>query len=861
MLRTTAALLTMALSPISALGADLAVRVRDTAGVARNGEVVRSGIPIPRALNLRSTAGLAVVDSGATAIPAQFHILARWNAGLSDVSAPIQWLLVFFPATVAANGTSAYRLVLDGSVSTPPPAQPLRVTQTGNRVVVETGAATFTIDADRSSLFEEIRRGAAPLVTGGSLTLRANDRDAAQSVLRRLTVERAGPVAATVVIDGAYDFPSVGGGGLGTRRRYEFSAGSPSAIIRHSVAWEGDLCQSAGAIECGGAPNAVRIQRVRDTLRLSLGGTAQTAIVGARDAASVRGATSLRQRLRNARTASPRFDIDASNAGGKADGATLSVEGSEGSVAVALDHMHRYEPQALRHLEDGSLAVDIVDDNAWLATRQGLFATMAVSVLPPSPSRGDLESRVWAPLNHPLRAWPDARWFALSEAVDDVPAGALPDEFAGYDTAIDDVLRNTVARTDDLGVFGLMTWGSFPRTWGDPIFSDEIDCFGNDPTPQESWDDLFWCSTWTDYHNASFTAVVAAMRAGTVEWLDEIARPAALRMLHTQILQCSPADTYFYCGQAPAGYGGFRADFNSSHAYFDNLQLHYWLTGDSTVLETLQRGARSMRDYLCTRRPAAACAENDPPVDEWANLTGRVASQWFSVFRFAGLAGDDASYLDDYRANLARALTQQYVAAERDGRRFGFFLAGTTPVTAPGTHSSDQLWMTALYDMRMLERIRRDTGDAPIGSPPLRPSEVITAFARTLQTYGPSTAPGNNGSVFGPWPNALDFTWSGARIGGALIDVRANTGGSDPLLYDTGKAVLAAPVAGAAVWTADPSLRDLAVDLVQLAIDATIRERAPLGKIPAEYTVRLHSAIATLVPPPPDPPRRRAVRR
>src|SRR4051812_46430176 len=77
----------------------LNLTVRETTGVARNGEVVRSGVPMPRALNLRSVAGLTLVDAGGARVPAEFEVTARWNAGLADSTAPIQWLLVTFPAT------------------------------------------------------------------------------------------------------------------------------------------------------------------------------------------------------------------------------------------------------------------------------------------------------------------------------------------------------------------------------------------------------------------------------------------------------------------------------------------------------------------------------------------------------------------------------------------------------------------------------------------------------------------------------------------------------------------------------------------------------------------------------------------
>ena len=802
--------------------ADIALSVRETAGVARVGEVVRSGIPLPRTMSQLATDNLRVVDAAGVAVPAQFKVLARWNAGRSDATAPIQWLLLSFPASVAANGTAAYRLT---SGSNPAPPTPLRLTRDSNRVVVDTGAAVFTIDGAASSLFAEIRTGGATLVTGGALTARIDGADGRYSAPRAVTIEDVGPLSAVVIVEGTYDLPNIS-----SQRRYVFTAGSATAIVRQTLAWEGRRCDGAGELTCG-AINAVRVERVRNVLNVSTAAPT-TRISGARGSAPVQTSApaSLAQRLRASRTAPRRYETGAI-AGEKADGALLSA----GTLSIALDHMHEYEPQALHALAGGSLAIDVVAEQTWLGARQALFATMAVG------AGTDPEREVWAPLNHPLRAWPDAAAFAASEAVDAFPAGRVSPEHAEYDTAVRRVLDTTVAKRDELGLHGLMTFGLFPRIWGNPIYSDEIVC-GDDPTPGEAWDDLYWCGTWTDYHNTSTTAAVRAMRTGEVEWLDEITRPAALRMLYSQIFQCAPGDPYFYCGQAPAGYGGYRADFNSSHAYFDNLQLYYWLTGDSAVVETLQRGSRSMREYLCIRRPAAPCQLHDAPVDEFANLTGRVASQWASTFRFVGLAGDEPSYLDDYRMILARAVTQQYVAPGP----YGFILAGWRPVTAAGKVTSDQLWMTALYDMKNLDRLRRDTNDAPIGDPPLRPSEVIAAYGRAIAAHAPSAG----------WPNSLDVTWSGPRIGGTIVSVAATPGGSDPFLYDTGRSTLAGPLALAARF--DPSLAAFARELTRFAIDASLADPSPLGKLQGEYLARLHAAVAELAPR--AQARRRAVR-
>jgi hypothetical protein len=582
------------------------LEVRETAGVARNGEVLRSGVPLPRSAGVTDPGRLAVVDAAGRPVPAEFRVLARWNAGLDDVRAPVQWLLVAFPATVAAKGTASYRLALDGSAGpNPKPARPLSAVRQGDRVRVDTGAAVFTLSAGSGALFDEVALpDAAPLVRGGAMTARVGGSEAKHAAVRRLWIEQAGPLSAVVVVEGAYGFQPTGGGGLGSRRRYVFTAGSPTAVVRRSVAWEGTLtpgCKGCVVVEEGkgkrgkpgkeekdkkptrdaaapppARPNAMLVERVRDALALDLGaGAVAATVVGGRKDPATSGPASgpeawVRQLQRADRRSPLRYELRAGGrtaSGARADGGMLAVSGARGAIAAALDHMHRYEPQALR-LDGGELALDLVDDHVWLAARQGLYATAAVAALPASPSRADLDRLLWAPLNRPLRAWPQAAWFAGSQAVPEVPVGRLPKRLAAYDGLVRGALERTVAATDEEGLAGLTTFGLYPRYWG-TRGSAELGCKeGKDPTPGQDWDDLFWCATWTDYHNTLATAPVWAMRTGEVEWLDEVAFPGALRMLHTQIMQCGPDDDWFYCGQAPAGYGAYRRDFNSSHAYF-----------------------------------------------------------------------------------------------------------------------------------------------------------------------------------------------------------------------------------------------------------------------------------------------------
>jgi hypothetical protein len=84
----------------------------------------------------------------------------------------------------------------------------------------------------------------------------------------------------------------------------------------------------------------------------------------------------------------------------------------------------------------------------------------------------------------------------------------------------------------------------------------------------------------------------------------------------------------------------------------------------------------------------------------------------------------------------------------------------------------------------------------------------------------------------------------------------ATPGGGDPFLYDTGRSTLAGPVAIASLF--DPSLRSFARELTAFAINASLADGSPLGKLQGEYLARLHAAVAALAPPP--EPRRRAVR-
>ena len=115
---------------------------------------------------------------------------------------------------------------------------------------------------------------------------------------------------------------------------------------------------------------------------------------------------SLRQRRRADRQAPQRFELElpgiGQSSGVRADAGVAMLSGAAGGIGVALKRMADYEPQALRLLADGSLAIDLADDAIWLGARQGAFAEYRVAALAAGTNGPSATSALWPALNAPL---------------------------------------------------------------------------------------------------------------------------------------------------------------------------------------------------------------------------------------------------------------------------------------------------------------------------------------------------------------------------------------------------------------------------------------------------------------------------
>ncbi len=151
-------------APLGATGSvSIPLTVTERAGVARSGEPLLTGVPLPRAAQIYDPSGLAVIDGATGAVvPADRIVAARWGGGPSDSTKPIKWLLLGFRATVGANGSKGYVLTDYRPLA---PATAIDLTQGASVWTVDTGAAQFEIATSGFDLFHRVSVAGIELVS------------------------------------------------------------------------------------------------------------------------------------------------------------------------------------------------------------------------------------------------------------------------------------------------------------------------------------------------------------------------------------------------------------------------------------------------------------------------------------------------------------------------------------------------------------------------------------------------------------------------------------------------------------------------------------------------------------------------
>ncbi len=139
------AILLLVGSPLWAWPVELAVR-NDT-GVSYQSAPVTSGIPLKMGM-AKSIKRLRIVNADGESVPAQFRAMTLWP----DNS--IRWVLCDFQASLDAGESQTFSLE-EGTAASDAPGK-LTVRDSRRTVLIDTGAAKFTISKQRFNLFNRV---------------------------------------------------------------------------------------------------------------------------------------------------------------------------------------------------------------------------------------------------------------------------------------------------------------------------------------------------------------------------------------------------------------------------------------------------------------------------------------------------------------------------------------------------------------------------------------------------------------------------------------------------------------------------------------------------------------------------------
>ncbi|NWG14464.1 MAG: hypothetical protein HXY20_13115 [Acidobacteria bacterium] len=430
-MRTTLlAFVAVAVMQAQAGAVDVPLNVREADGVARVGNPVNSGIPLPRGA-VTEAGALRLMDARGRVVPASIEPRSRW---IEDGS--LQWVTVHFVADLEAGGTLRYRLITSGDAA---PPNPIDIREENGAITVTTGPARFVIPTDRLAPFGQVyMRGdlsrdfaetdavlskpASVVLTarpGESRVVPRPDRPgefrselvrigypltqtaAVQSVL----VEERGPGRAVVALKGTFSTPEAES--LDFTARLYFYGGSPLAQMTFSVINR----------QMDSMARFVGIERL--AVEIPLKGARRARVALSREGKSFETALG-KKPLSLIQTAHDRMRITASDGrvteGAKSDG-WVQVRSRVASLIAGTRWFWQVYPMGLAVRPDGTLALELkpsgtdrVDLYTAGAKTHFLFFHFA------APRRVQ-PAAVAAGTTHPLVAAPSPDWYCQETRV------------------------------------------------------------------------------------------------------------------------------------------------------------------------------------------------------------------------------------------------------------------------------------------------------------------------------------------------------------------------------------------------------------------------------------------------------------
>jgi YetA-like protein len=171
--------------------------VEERSGVRRVGEPVTVGLPFPAGL-LAAPARLDLRDAAGEPVPLQTATLARWRDG------SVKWALLDFQASVEPLSTAVYEVVAASQEPTDDGGPRMVVEESSERIVVDTGSATFVIDSRRFTPFRRILVGGTDILSECGSETRLIDDEGRRYIaeIAHIEVETRGQCRTTVLARG-----------------------------------------------------------------------------------------------------------------------------------------------------------------------------------------------------------------------------------------------------------------------------------------------------------------------------------------------------------------------------------------------------------------------------------------------------------------------------------------------------------------------------------------------------------------------------------------------------------------------------------------------------------------------------------
>jgi hypothetical protein len=193
--------------------------IHEPAGLARERELVRVGVPLPRGLAMPDQSW-TVQSPGGERRACQTAALAAWPDG------SVKWLLASFPASVPARETAVYHLLHGQSPAISSPE--LRVVESAAAIEVFTAGCTFRFPRRGERMIERTQNGPDQFLGEAGIGLRLVDRQgrSCRADVHSVRVAAAGPLSVQLAFAG-----QLGKTGLRVRGSWTIHAGAACAHL------------------------------------------------------------------------------------------------------------------------------------------------------------------------------------------------------------------------------------------------------------------------------------------------------------------------------------------------------------------------------------------------------------------------------------------------------------------------------------------------------------------------------------------------------------------------------------------------------------------------------------------------------